>query len=104
MAESVATVPGTTGSPGPFGTGRDSPVTIDSSSSASPSTITPVSRHATAGSNEHDIADAQVGEGDVLDLAVVDDSFGVVGQQLGRSAATRRAWPIAFISANDRAA
>jgi hypothetical protein len=41
MDESVATVPATTFSPAPFGTGFDSPVIIDSSSSASPSTISP---------------------------------------------------------------
>ena len=39
--ESVATVPATTESPTPRRTGRDSPVTIDSSTSAAPSTITP---------------------------------------------------------------
>ncbi len=41
MAESVATVPATTRSPGPLATGRDSPVIMDSSTSASPSTIAP---------------------------------------------------------------
>ena len=39
--ESVATVPATTGSPGPRRTGRDSPVIIDSSTSAVPSTTWP---------------------------------------------------------------
>jgi hypothetical protein len=41
MAESVDTVPATTRSPTALATGRDSPVIIDSSSSASPSTIAP---------------------------------------------------------------
>src|SRR4029453_14054364 len=40
-AESVTTVPATTRAPSPLGTGRDSPVIIDSSSSAAPSTTTP---------------------------------------------------------------
>ena len=40
-AESVTTVPATTRSPGSLATGRDSPVSIDSSSSADPSAITP---------------------------------------------------------------
>jgi hypothetical protein len=39
--ESVATVPATTASPWLRRTGRDSPVTIDSSMSAAPSTMTP---------------------------------------------------------------
>ncbi len=40
-AESVATVPAVTLSPSPLATGFDSPVTIDSSSSAWPATISP---------------------------------------------------------------
>ena len=41
IAESVDTVPATTREPVVLATGRDSPVIIDSSSSAAPSTITP---------------------------------------------------------------
>ncbi len=58
-AESVTTVPATTRSPGALGTGRDSPVTIDSSSSASPSTISAVGRDPPARPHEDDVARPQ---------------------------------------------
>ena len=61
MAESVATVPATTRSPAAFGTGRDSPVIIDSSTSAAPSTTTPSAGTRAAGPHQHDVAGGELG-------------------------------------------
>ena len=82
MAESVATVPATTRSPTALRTGRDSPVIIDSSTSASPSTTTPSAGTGAPDRTSTTSPGASVVEGDRLD-AVVGDPLGLVGQQRG---------------------
>ena len=100
IAESVATVPATTRSPTPSATGRDSPVIIDSSSSAAPVDDLAVGRHARAGAHEHDVARRAARDaGTVSDPSRRVDEFGLVGQQRRRARRARpAAWPIARIS------
>ena len=100
IAESVDTVPATTRSPGRRGTGRDSPVIIDSSSSASPSTIAPVGRHPPARAHQHDVADGRSAPiGDALDRAVrADHARPRRGAARPGPRARPAAWPMAFIS------
>src|SRR3954470_9629765 len=94
-AESVATVPATTRSPTVRGTGRDSPVIIDSSSSARPSATgppaglrppgpaRPVGGHPPAGCYEHAVSGLERGIRHHLERAGGPDPLGVVGQELG---------------------
>ena len=92
------TVPATTRSPTAVATGFDSPVIIDSSSSARAVDDRAVRRHAAARPDEHQIADPQVAERHDVNAVAVDD-LRFVREQLGeRGEHGRRAWPIAFIS------
>ena len=98
IAESVATVPATTRSPALRATGRDSPVIIDSSSSAAPSTIRAVGGHPGAGAHQHDVADPQVGDRDRLDRRRRSTRSASSGSSAASAARAPCAWPIAFIS------
>ena len=80
-AESVETVPATTGSPSERSTGRDSPVMVDSSISAVPCTMTPSAGTRPPTADQHHIAGAEVVEGDRDGLAVGIEALGLVGQQ-----------------------
>ena len=84
MAESVDTVPATTRSPTSLATGLDSPVIIDSSSSAEPSTISPSAgtraperTSTTSPGRRSSIATDST-------VAVGPDPLGLVGQQRGQ--------------------
>src|SRR5262245_3170258 len=66
----ATTVPATTLAPGSFGTGRDSPVIIDSSTSAAPSATTPSAGTRAPGSDQDQVACAHRGERDDLDSRV----------------------------------
>ncbi len=99
IAESVATVPATTRSPGRFGTGRDSPVIIDSSSSASPSSTTTVRRHPTARSGPargRRRADRPAAPARPRRPAPIRSASS--GSSAASAASAPRAWPIARIS------
>ena len=84
IAESVDTVPATTLSPDRLARACDSPVIIDSSSSAVAVDDRAVGRHPPAGTHQHDVADPQLAGRDRLDRAVVVDALGLVGQQRGQ--------------------
>ncbi len=81
--ESVDTVPATTRSPGPLATGLDSPVIIDSSSSAAPSTIVPSAGTRPPARTSTTSPTPELGERDRAHVVAVDD-LGLVGQQLGQ--------------------
>ena len=76
-------MPATTWSPGSFGTGRDSPVIIDSSTSAAPSTTSPSAGTRRARADEHDVADRKRRRAATVSMPLVRDPLGAVRQQLG---------------------
>ena len=81
--ESVDTVPATTRSSGPLATGWDSPVIIDSSSSASPSTIVPSAGTRPPGRTSTTSPTRRSPTGTRAHVVAVDE-LGLVGQQLGQ--------------------
>ena len=83
IAESVDTVPATTRSPTSLATGFDSPVIIDSSSSAEPSTISPSAGTRAPERTSTTSPTPQLVERDRLHLSVGADPLGLVGQQRG---------------------
>ncbi len=97
IAESVATVPATTRSPVVRATGRDSPVIIDSSSSAAPSTIRPSAGTRAPGrtSTTSPTRRSVTGTGSIPASVTRSASS---GSSAASAASAPCAWPIAFIS------
>ena len=98
IAESVDTVPATTRSPGPRGTGLDSPVIIDSSRSASPSTMRPSAGTRPPGrtSTRSPTCSSPVGTGATVPSSRTTSASS--GSSAARAASAPWAWPMARIS------
>ena len=94
----AATVPATTRSPGSLATGRDSPVIIDSSTSAAPVDDDAVGRDAGAGPDEDDVADRERGERDGLGAAARSPARPCPAAASASAARAPRAWAIERIS------
>ena len=75
--------PATTESPGSLATARDSPVIIDSSTSALPSATTPSAGTRAPGPDEHEVADARAPTSGTVLGAVAGHPLGGVRQQVG---------------------
>ncbi len=95
--ESVATVPATTRSPTPFATDLDSPVIIDSSNSASPSSIEPSAGTRPPGrtSTSSPAPISDIGTTRITSSMITSASS---GKRAASAASAPRACPIAFIS------
>jgi hypothetical protein len=97
----ATTVPAATRSPGSLATGRDSPVIIDSSTSARAALDLAVDRHPAARPDQHDVARAQRGQRHVLGarfVARVRQPLGVSGSSSASALSAPRAWAIERIS------
>jgi len=97
IADPTATVPATTCSPSSFATGFDSPVTIDSSISARPSSIRPSAGIRAPGRTSTRSPRASAPVGTVSTPSAVTRSASS-GSSSASAASAPRACPIAFIS------
>ena len=93
----LTTVPAMTVAPGPFETGRDSPVIIDSSTSAAPSTTTPSAGTRVPGRTSTMSPTRNSESGTVLISAPLTRSA-VSGSSAANAFSAPRAWEIARIS------
>ena len=93
----AATVPATTVSPGSLATALDSPVIIDSSTSALPSVTAPSTGTRAPGTDEDDVADGEGADRDFLGAVAVTRSA-VSGSSSASAARAPRAWAMERIS------